>query len=60
MQITTLLLAIVFVFHTPRVMAETVAFRIGTGGSAGNYFPIGSLVSKAITEANLQYIEPAE
>ena len=35
------------------VFGEPIAFRIGTGGSAGTYFPIGSLISQAITNADL-------
>jgi len=33
--------------------AETMALRLGTGGSAGTYFPIGTLISRSITAANL-------
>lgn len=32
--------------------AEPITFRIGTGGSAGTYFPIGSIIADAITGAN--------
>lgn len=35
--------------------ADPITFRIGTGGSAGTYFPIGTLLSQSITHANLQF-----
>lgn len=41
----------------PIAFGETVALRIGTGGSAGTYFPIGSLISEAITSAQIQLID---
>lgn len=44
-------------FQLPIVLADAVPFRIGTGGSAGNYFPIGTIVSRAITEADLDYFD---
>ncbi len=43
-----------FALSTAVANAEPVTFRIGTGGSAGTYFPIGTLLSRSITQANLQ------
>lgn len=40
--------------NAPSAYGESIVFRIGTGGSAGTYFPIGSLISQAITNADLQ------
>ena len=42
------------IFNVPSAFGESIVFRIGTGGSAGTYFPIGSLISQAITNADLQ------
>ncbi len=43
-----------FVLYVPSAFGEPIAIRIGTGGSAGTYFPIGSLISLAISNANIQ------
>jgi len=43
---------------TNSVTADSLTFRIGTGGSEGTYYPIGTLLSRAITGANIQ--QPSE
>ena len=50
-RVTTLLaIALVTTLSLP-VAAEVQLIRIGTGGSAGTYLPIGSLIAEAISSA---------
>ncbi|MGE3917591.1 MAG: TAXI family TRAP transporter solute-binding subunit, partial [Hyphomicrobiaceae bacterium] len=35
------------------VVAQAKFFRIGTGGTAGTYYPVGGLIANAISDANL-------
>jgi len=42
---------------TPTVQADPFVFRIGTGGSAGTYFPIGSLIAKSLTGASQLHVD---
>lgn len=49
-QKTILLFLLCFCSSGLTLAAEPAHFRIGTGGSAGTYFPIGSLISVAIAD----------
>lgn len=46
------LITIVMLVSMTSAIAQPNVFRIGTGGSAGSYFPIGSLLAEALAPGN--------
>jgi uncharacterized protein len=45
--------AATFALANSRAFAQQQFFRIGTGGTAGTYYPVGGMVANAISTANL-------
>jgi len=43
------LLFVYYIATSETAIAEPVVMRVGTGGSGGTYFPVGSLIAKAIS-----------
>jgi TRAP transporter TAXI family solute receptor len=43
-------LALLVAMSTPAASAELTVLRIGTGGTGGTYFPIGSLIAQSVSE----------
>ena len=65
-SILAAVIAVVAGSHDPKALAQSQAnlentqlFRIGTGGAQGTYFPIGTLIARAISDRDASCARPA-
>jgi len=52
--ITLLCCSLACVFAGTTIAHANTIFKLGTGGSSGTYFPIGSLISQTLNLENLK------